>query len=222
VGRVALSSAVILAFGLVLTFVASSVRAQRTAVMDSQLQARMDSCFGESAAPDQRIDACTNLIQEGQLAPASAANATYNRGNAYLSKRSYDQAIADYTRALALNPELAQGYNNRCAANLGKGLDDQAIADCSKAIDLKSSDAKTYYDRGNAYMDKSLYDRAIADYTQAIALNPDYAKAYGNRGAAYASKGLNAEAVADFRTTLTIDPNDRSARDELTTLGARP
>jgi tetratricopeptide (TPR) repeat protein len=215
--RIALS----LTFSLALTFIASSVRAQQTVVMDSQLQERMDSCFGQTAAPDQRIDACTSLIQEGQLG-SGAANAIYNRGNAYLSKRSYDQAIADYTRALTLNPGLARAYNNRCAAYLGKGLDDQAIADCSNAIALKSSDAKTYYNRGNAYMDKSLYDRAIADYTQAIALNSDYAKAYANRGGAYESKGLNVKAIADFRAALAIDPGDQSARDELTRLGARP
>jgi tetratricopeptide (TPR) repeat protein len=207
---------------LALAFIAPLVRSQTVVTMDTQQAAQMDSCFGQTAAPDLRIEACTGLIQDGQLAPVSAANATYNRGNAYLSKRSYDQAIADYTRALTLNPSLAEAYNNRCAADLGKELDDAAIADCSQALALKSGDAKTYYNRGNAYMDKSRYDQAIADYTQAIALKSDYVKAYGNRGAAYESKGLSTKAIGDFRTVLTIDPNDQPAREELKRLGAKP
>jgi len=37
----------------------------------------------------------------------------YNRGVAYHKKGLFDEAIADYTRAIEINPEDAEAYHNR-------------------------------------------------------------------------------------------------------------
>jgi tetratricopeptide (TPR) repeat protein len=42
-----------------------------------------------------------------------AAIAGVNRGNAYYRKRDYDRAIADYTKAIELDPNYANAYTNR-------------------------------------------------------------------------------------------------------------
>ena len=41
------------------------------------------------------------------------AEAYYNRGIAYGDKGEYDKAIEDYSKAIELNPEYAEAYNNR-------------------------------------------------------------------------------------------------------------
>jgi len=105
-------------------------------------------------------------------------------------KGQYDKAIADYTKAIELNPRDAKAYNNRGNAYGNKGQYDQAIADYTKAIELNPRDATTYYNRGMSYgKDKGQHDQAIADYTKAIELNPRFAAAYNNRGIAYYNKG---------------------------------
>ena len=44
------------------------------------------------------------------------------------------RAIADYDRAIQLNPAFADAYNNRGAAFRGKGDLDRAIADYQAAL----------------------------------------------------------------------------------------
>ncbi len=41
------------------------------------------------------------------------ANFYNNRGNAYVEKGQYDQAILDFNKALEINPGYAEAYNIR-------------------------------------------------------------------------------------------------------------
>jgi tetratricopeptide (TPR) repeat protein len=47
------------------------------------------------------------------------------------------RGIADYDRAIELDPNDAQSYNNRGQAHLSKGHREQAIADFRKALELQ-------------------------------------------------------------------------------------
>ena len=102
----------------------------------------------------------------------------YNRGIAHKNKDDYDQAIANYTHAIRLNPNLAKAFINRGNVYAaGKNDLDLAIADYDQAIWLDPKLASAYFNRGVAYGYKADYDRAIADYTQAIRLDPNNADA---------------------------------------------
>ena len=59
------------------------------------------------ATPESRVD--------------NNAGAYVERGNAYSGKGQYDQAIADYSKALEINPRYAMAYNNRGVACLFLG-----------------------------------------------------------------------------------------------------
>ena len=61
----------------------------------------------------------------------------YLRGGAYFDKRGdYDQAIADFSRAIELNPDNAEYWHDRGAAYFRKGDYDRAIADYARACQL--------------------------------------------------------------------------------------
>ncbi len=60
-----------------------------------------------------------------------------DHGRACLDKGKYDDAIADYEKAIALDPKYALAYTNRGVAYYRKGAFDRAIADHSKAIALE-------------------------------------------------------------------------------------
>ena len=74
------------------------------------------------------------------LEPAGAgpdfklADAHDYRGNLYERKGLYDEAIADFTMAISLNPGLERAYQNRGDDYLRKALYDLAIADFSKVL----------------------------------------------------------------------------------------
>lgn len=161
--------------------------------------------------PDISISGCTADIQSGQESTLDLSVTYLNRGNAYEDKDLYDQAIADYTKAITLAPNYALAYANRGITYDLKGLYDQALADENKAITLKPDYAWAYTNRGVVYKDKGLYDQAIADQTKAIKLKPDYALAYLNRGFAYGFKGLFDQVVADETKAITLKPDYVSA-----------
>jgi Flp pilus assembly protein TadD len=131
----------------------------------------------------------------------------FYRGNGYFYKEEVDRAIADYDRAIELEPDYALAYNNRGVAYDDKGEVDRAIADYDRAIELKPDYAAAYNNRGVAYIHKGEVDRAIADFDRAIELEPDYALAYYNRGVAYLLKGEVDRAIADFDRAIELKPD---------------
>ena len=110
------------------------------------------------------------------------AGVHFKKGVSYQEKGQWDKAIAEYNKAIELNPEYSKAYNNRGLAYADKGQYDQAISDYTKAIELSPKLAEAYYNRGIAYRHKGHYDQAISDYTKAIELNPEYAEAYIQSG----------------------------------------
>ena len=86
---------------------------------------------------DRWIRGCTSVIESGKReSRKNRAIAYSNRGVAYWKKSEYDRAIADYTEAIALDPNDAIAYSNRGAAYKKRGEVDRAIADYTKAIAL--------------------------------------------------------------------------------------
>lgn len=101
------------------------------------------------------------------------------RGNVFMEKGQYDQAILDYNKSLEINPKGADAaYKNRGNAYYMKGQYDQAISDYSKSLETNPRDAWAYVNRGNAYYMKGQYDKAILDYNKALEINPRHASAY--------------------------------------------
>lgn len=62
--------------------------------------------------------------------------------------------IADYTKAIRLDPKNAEAYSDRGVAYKEIGQSDKEIADFSEAIRLDPKYAKAYYGRGLAYQRK--------------------------------------------------------------------
>jgi 3-oxoacyl-[acyl-carrier protein] reductase len=60
----------------------------------------------------------------------------YAHGFVYRAKADYDQAIADFSRAIALNPNSALAHYDRGLAYRAKADYDQANADFNRAIEI--------------------------------------------------------------------------------------
>ena len=107
------------------------------------------------------------------------------RGAVYHNRGQLIKAIAEYSKAIEINPKYAPVFNNRGFAHIGKGEYDQAISDFNKAIEINPKFAMAYNNRGYAYGVKGEYDQAISDSNKAIELNPRDAMAYNIRAVAY-------------------------------------
>ncbi|MFC1806373.1 tetratricopeptide repeat protein [Planctomycetota bacterium] len=85
----------------------------------------------------------------GSMSPsARKALRLYQRGVDHLGKGEFDEAIADLTEAVRLDPDFALAYVCRGSALREKRLYDSATADCDKAISLAPDLALAYYVRG--------------------------------------------------------------------------
>ena len=129
-----------------------------------------------------------------------------NRGIEKAKNGDLDGAIADFDRAMQLNPKDDAPYYNRAQARRLKKDTTGAIADYTRAIELGSTNPAAYNNRGNARAESNDREGAISDYTRAIELKPDYARAYYNRAVARKEKGDASGAKADFKRARELDP----------------
>ncbi len=114
---------------------------------------------------DEAIEACTD-----SLSANPNADDYYFRGCLYLGKEQYDNAIEDFNKVIALDPNDAKAYYNRGSAYSSKGQHDMAIEDCNRAIVINPNDAGAYNNRGIAYEMKGNIDKAIEDFKKACDL----------------------------------------------------
>jgi tetratricopeptide (TPR) repeat protein len=109
------------------------------------------------------------------------------RGVAYAEKGQYDLAVAEFDKALNIDPLEAGIYNNRGIAYSKEGRYELAIADFTKAIEIDRSDVASYYNRGITYAAVRRYDLALEDFNRYLELTPVNAAVYAARGSIYAT-----------------------------------
>jgi len=188
-----------------LAAMAANAAEQALTTQQYQDMARCENAT-RSIPPDLAVASCTKIIESKKWTGADLARAYTARGIAYGNKQDYDQAIADYTQAIEIDPKKALNYNDRCFAHDNKNELDLAIADCDQAISLDPKLWRAYLNRGVAYYHKQDYDRAIADYNQAIQIEAKYAGAFEKRGIAYDDKQDYGHAIADYKQAIELDP----------------
>ena len=89
-----------------------------------------------------------------------------------------DDAIAFFTKAIELKPDLADAYNNRGFVYQKQNKWQLALADFNKAVQLQPRNALYYKNRAFVYSTIN-FDMAISDYTTALKLDPlDYVTWY--------------------------------------------
>ena len=150
--------------------------------------------------PDLRIRGCTSVIEAGRYEGDNLAIAYTSRGTAYSEKGEYDRAIADFDRAIQLNPDYAFAYYDRGNAYFDKNDLDRAIADYTEVIRIEPDDADAYYNRGAAYHEKGDTERAAADCNRARQIDPNtICAATAAQAQSSADVKLVQEKLADYR-----------------------
>jgi tetratricopeptide (TPR) repeat protein len=179
---------------LILVLCANAARADALTDIDAAISAARARDFGEA------IRLYTSALATQNLKPFNQSVAYDGRGSAYYQEGRLDQAIADYSAALQLQPDCSRCHNDRGVAYDRKWQFDNAIVDFSDAIRLDPGEFDGYFNRGNAYYSKNDYDHAVADYTAAIAIKADCGECYRNRGVAYQKLGQLDNANEDLNT----------------------
>jgi len=143
-----------------------------------------------SAAKDTDWNAAAQALwQDGQYTDANKAKDYWNK-------------------AIAVNPKMAEAYNNRGLAFYNLELHQQAINDFSQAIRMKPQYAEAFNNRGNVYYALDQYQKAKTDFDKSLQLKPKYSKAHLNRGLAYFQMKKTEESCKDFRRACDLGDCD--------------
>ena len=97
------------------------------------------------------------------------------RGEAYQNSNEFDNAIKDYSDAIALFPDhknIKYVYTSRAWSWYIKKDYTSAIDDFSKAITIDPEFASAYYGRAKVWFEKKDFQRALADVKEAVKLKP--------------------------------------------------
>ncbi|MGP8303384.1 tetratricopeptide repeat protein [Streptomyces inhibens] len=155
--------------------------------------------------PHPGIATLTLLLSRGGLDTSGKCLAYILRGWEHRRTDDYEQALADCTMALQLEP-TGRAFRGRGESYRLAGRYEEALADFNHAIELEPNIAWAIESRGQTYQSMGRYEEALADFTRAIELAPDYAWAIASRGFTYRLMGRYEEALADYTSAIELAP----------------
>jgi tetratricopeptide (TPR) repeat protein len=183
---------------------------------DPRLQVIQDAI--DAAKREGRLEEAIEALEE--KAHTVNTSSAWSELAFYLDEvERYDEAIACYDQALALDSKDADALDSKNADawfNKGNSLDrlqryDEAIACYDQALALDPQDAGAWINKGNPLDGLQRYDEAIACYDQALALDPKNAYAWINKGHALDGLQRYDEAIVCLDQALALTPQDAVA-----------
>jgi len=129
---------------------------------------------GLAISEDDKAD-CDRALEYGQLGRRDKAATYSNRGILRLSDNEFTGAMADFNKAVALMPGLAEAYIGRGNAVFMAGDPGQAADDYRQALDLQLREAHiANFNLGLAFEKLGNLDMAESHYRQALGLQPGW------------------------------------------------
>lgn len=160
--------------------------------------------LGDAAVRKKQLtEAISFFTQAVQAAPADPQY-LIARGSAHLSLKDETAALADYSRALEINPFVNNAVQFKISAS---------------APDFRELAISAYIRRAGIYEAQKNYKTAIDDYSSMLRLQLDahqQAFAHYRRAEALRFRGYYGKAIDDYRKTLEIAATDDKLKTDFT------
>jgi adenylate cyclase len=167
----------------------------------------LDIMFGSSESPEQSLQTAEELVQKASSLSGANADARAFLGRIYLTKRQYNEAIAEGKLAVEMEPNSAFVHAALGFSLKNAGRPEEAITLYKKAIRLSPiSDSWYISDLGHCYGMLGRYEEAISAFKKAISLSPESPYYHSYLAANYILTGREKEARAETAKAMEIDP----------------
>jgi tetratricopeptide (TPR) repeat protein len=180
---------------------------------DHEMLWNLGERFSAGIRGDDRTAYLTALIDmaaldEGILTGDTLTIALVERGEGHRTAHRHEKALADYNRAIDLNPNDERAITGRGHTYRAMELRDKAIADYNRAINLNPNNYQAVICRGHTYRENGQFDDALADYNRAIELNPNDGRSITRRALTLLVMKNYDAALADFNRAIELDPTN--------------
>ncbi len=163
-------------------------------------------CYDLKRENSQREAACKKYLENVNLVQKEKVKSFYMLGYVQNQQEKYEEAISNFSRAVALDPFYEKAYKRRAYA-FGRLKEYQnAIADLKSAIKLNPGSAWTYFYLGYIYHQLDNRADACKSYEQSLFLNPKYKTAYFYRAQLYKKDNDYLKAIKDYSSYINLSP----------------
>jgi tetratricopeptide (TPR) repeat protein len=170
-----------------------------------------------------------SLWQHAVSVEPDSAVAHASLGGILARRQRWDEALAQFSVAMQLNPNLCQVRDSLAVAHHERGLAffkdrklESAIREFSETIELEPNLASAWNNRGLALAALGRIQEALADFSEAVRVGPDVEVAHLDLGLALREIGRVDEARREFGTVLQLNPRNNGALRALDDIAGRP
>ena len=173
----------------------------------------------QNLPPREKVDEILALYENGDLEEVikqaenvllqypKASNLMSICGAAYAKSSQFQKATDFYNKAIKINPNSAEIYNNLGNVLHSMGSDDAAIQQFNKAIEINPNFAEAHFSRGRALQISNKPADAIEAYKKTVTLKPAYFQAYNNLGNTFKSLGEYEKALNAYNKVIELRPD---------------
>ncbi|MGW7270318.1 tetratricopeptide repeat protein [Streptomyces sp. NPDC054864] len=173
---------------------------------DAAVAGRWGRDLTAALSTDACVDALGLLADRAGFDAGGQAFARMLRGRDLRNSGAYEEALAEYDRALGLDPRLARAYYGRGVTRALQGDFTAAVGEFDLALAITPDDVQALNDRGEAHRILGHWQEAVGDLDRAIGIDPSDAFAWASRGAARSGLGQDDAALADLDRAVELDP----------------
>jgi Flp pilus assembly protein TadD/TolB-like protein len=150
------------------------------------------------------LDRATESVRQAERRSPDVAQVHRIAGSLMANKGWYEQAAAEFRRAIEMDPGNGEGY-----MRLGKALQknnqlDEALAAYRRAIEVEPQDYRNHQQLGDFYNKLANYSEAAKHFRRAVELIPDDPDPHFALGTAYMNLGQFGEAENELRHALDL------------------
>ncbi|KAL2023781.1 hypothetical protein VTK56DRAFT_1048 [Thermocarpiscus australiensis] len=150
---------------------------------------------------EEAAEAFEKALELGDLGEYEAY--AYNlRGTFRCLKGKHEEALADLSKSIELDPDMTQSYIKRASMNLELGAPEKAEEDFTAALAKNAEDPDIYYHRAQLHFIKGEFAEAQKDYQKSIDLDRDFIFSHIQLGVTQYKMGSIASSTATFRRCM--------------------